>query len=691
MGEALLFDAVRMQEIEDGTVVTGLVDINGHLLLERRDGTQIDAGEVRGEDGTPGDPGDPGSNGLSAYELWLAEGNVGTIDDFMDSLQGAAATLAAGMVIDWPYSSAVPSYALSCDGSAVSRSLYSALFGLIGTAYGVGDGSTTFNVPNLPSGEGGTVIGQNSRISGVTGITTTAVNLGIDVTVAFKAGRRYRISFDARHLVSSVAGDRMFFVIGVGTLAHRHYYGPPANGVAPSFEVYYEPPANANSTVSITAQRDLGTGTHVVSAEPGHPMTLTVEDVGPVGNPLVKKIIVATDQGLGPTIIQGGDGLGVGMIVGWGGDASAPIPANSLELNGQVVSAATYSALAAIYPSWVSGGNLTLPDARGKTLVGYKSGDPVFGTLGASVGASTHAHTLSDAGHARIGIGTPAGAARVFIDVSGDTTTYSPTNYASVSSVQSTDPGGTKTSKAKLGGASDSASTVQPSYIGRWLIIAADASGEYSPTVQTSLVAGQIDHESRIDVLEDGVWEAVIPALADISSTGSTATVNSTTGVITCPSGCTAVQVNNVFEPGYDYFITTNEQDSFVAYTDNMLVRFCTAGTPNTTTNYNTAGRFSMYNATSGVYAVAGSGIGVAVGNGYTAGGRAWREFMVRYAADAIETLVTRIWNWSIGAAREVEGTGSFNATTLFDGFRMYPSAGSFAGTFRIYRRKARI
>lgn len=36
-----------------------------------------------------------------------------------------------------------------CDGAAVSRSLYARLFAAIGTTYGVGDGSTTFNVPNF--------------------------------------------------------------------------------------------------------------------------------------------------------------------------------------------------------------------------------------------------------------------------------------------------------------------------------------------------------------------------------------------------------------------------------------------------------------------------------------------------------------------------------------------------------------
>ena len=45
--------------------------------------------------------------------------------------------------------SAVPSGYLECSGTAVSRSTYAALFAVISTTYGAGNGSTTFNVPDL--------------------------------------------------------------------------------------------------------------------------------------------------------------------------------------------------------------------------------------------------------------------------------------------------------------------------------------------------------------------------------------------------------------------------------------------------------------------------------------------------------------------------------------------------------------
>jgi microcystin-dependent protein len=57
----------------------------------------------------------------------------------------------------WPTASAPTGYLL-CAGSAVSRTTYAALFAILGTTFGAGDGSTTFNLPNytdrMPIGAG---------------------------------------------------------------------------------------------------------------------------------------------------------------------------------------------------------------------------------------------------------------------------------------------------------------------------------------------------------------------------------------------------------------------------------------------------------------------------------------------------------------------------------------------------------
>lgn len=63
---------------------------------------------------------------------------------------GAAINIAipVGTVI-WSANPAVPSGYLPCNGAAVGRATYPELFAAIGTTYGSGDGSTTFNLPNL--------------------------------------------------------------------------------------------------------------------------------------------------------------------------------------------------------------------------------------------------------------------------------------------------------------------------------------------------------------------------------------------------------------------------------------------------------------------------------------------------------------------------------------------------------------
>lgn len=72
--------------------------------------------------------------------------------------QVAGDTLPIGSIV--PYTSdTIPENWLLCNGQAVSRTTYSILFGIIGTTYGVGDGSTTFNLPNL---KGKVAVGKDS-------------------------------------------------------------------------------------------------------------------------------------------------------------------------------------------------------------------------------------------------------------------------------------------------------------------------------------------------------------------------------------------------------------------------------------------------------------------------------------------------------------------------------------------------
>jgi microcystin-dependent protein len=63
--------------------------------------------------------------------------------------------LPAGVMMEYGGATAPPGWLL-CDGSAISRTIFAALYAVIGTTYGAGDGSVTFN---LPDARGRTMIG----------------------------------------------------------------------------------------------------------------------------------------------------------------------------------------------------------------------------------------------------------------------------------------------------------------------------------------------------------------------------------------------------------------------------------------------------------------------------------------------------------------------------------------------------
>lgn len=106
---------------------------------------------------------------------------------FLTGIQGVN----TGIVVPWG-SASIPSGFLLCDGQAVSRSTYAALFAIISTTYGVGDGTTTFNVPDLRDRTicgvsssnskalaqtvGANTVTPTGNITGNTGATTLTTN-----------------------------------------------------------------------------------------------------------------------------------------------------------------------------------------------------------------------------------------------------------------------------------------------------------------------------------------------------------------------------------------------------------------------------------------------------------------------------------------------------------------------------------
>lgn len=108
--------------------------------------------QMLAQEGAPGPKGDTGAPGT---------GGGGAVD-----------AQPVGTIVAWG-SLIMPDGWLPADGQAISRTTYAALFAVLGTTYGAGDGSTTFNTPNLT---GRFPLGQSASLSYLLGQTGGAAS-----------------------------------------------------------------------------------------------------------------------------------------------------------------------------------------------------------------------------------------------------------------------------------------------------------------------------------------------------------------------------------------------------------------------------------------------------------------------------------------------------------------------------------
>lgn len=113
-------------------------------------------------------------------------------------------------------SGTAPSNYLICNGQAVSRTTYSALFTVVGTKYGSGDGSTTFNLPNLsdyafPYGSiANTSLPTTANIGGTTYDSSHTHNTTLSITVDAGGSKEHNHSH-------TIGGNE--------SVAHTHNFG----------------------------------------------------------------------------------------------------------------------------------------------------------------------------------------------------------------------------------------------------------------------------------------------------------------------------------------------------------------------------------------------------------------------------------------------------------------------------------
>lgn len=147
--------------------------------------------------------------------------------------------------VTFPYvGTTAPSGYLLCDGSPVSRTTYSRLFAIIGSTYGQGDGSTTFNVPDM---RGLFVRGAAQWISDTfTASSSSGLLLTTTAGRVTRSGQQIQVS-SGGSLPTGLSASTTYFTIYVSSTTFR---------VATTY-------ANALSGTAI-AYTNAGTGTHTV-------------------------------------------------------------------------------------------------------------------------------------------------------------------------------------------------------------------------------------------------------------------------------------------------------------------------------------------------------------------------------------------------------------------------------------------
>jgi hypothetical protein len=147
--------------------ITGPATLNvsglGAKSITRADGTPLLSGDI--------------ANGQKVLVVYAAA--IDKLQLLVQPATAAAISIRVGTVLAWPTEN-IPSGFLLADGSAVSRTTWAALFAEYGTRYGVGDGSTTFNLPDYRDqflrGHSATGTDAGSRTD--RGDGTTGANVG---------------------------------------------------------------------------------------------------------------------------------------------------------------------------------------------------------------------------------------------------------------------------------------------------------------------------------------------------------------------------------------------------------------------------------------------------------------------------------------------------------------------------------
>jgi microcystin-dependent protein len=315
-----------------------------------------------------------------------------------------------GEISQWAGAGAPAGY-LVCDGSAVSRVAYPELFAAIGTTYGAGDGSTTFNLPNNPAG---TVLSA-SAISGQTGTASNDIlyngfTLTVPPGVWELSGMIVGTSSVADYQTAAVWNTT------TGAFVPGSRGGMTLVGVSPDAVEQRTRTVVVTLTTTTVFQMYLQRNGASIPSVGGNGAGSSCAwlDAKRLPYDLTKSVINASPVPMLASLPPTMNGFRrIGEMFAWGGSG---IPQDTLECLGQAVSRVQYPDLFAAIGTThgVGDGSTTfnLPDLRGRAVVGQDTSQTEFDVLGETGGEKTHILTIAE---------MPAHAHNILVGLGGNT------------------------------------------------------------------------------------------------------------------------------------------------------------------------------------------------------------------------------------------------------------------------------
>jgi prepilin-type N-terminal cleavage/methylation domain-containing protein len=313
-------------------------------------------------------------------------------------------SIPTGMLVAYA-GTTLPSGWLEANGQSVSRTAYPELFTAVGTTYGNGDGSTTFNLPDLRSrAPVGTDSSQSEFAArGMSG-GVTARTLGINEIPSHshtQGSHNHSQNAHGHNMLTAFGGHYGVTVFGGGTVWANFGFSPThiwtTNGYGPAW-----------SFVGNTASNNPATGTNQSSGG------------NAAHNELQPYLTTRWLISMTPR-----EAIAPGMMLP---NAAATSPAGWVEANGSTVGRSAnpglFTAVGTTYGTGDGSTTFAIPDARGRTVVGQHTSISQFDVLGETGGTKTHtlttaempghnhqedAHNHSQNGHGHIFDGGPGG------------------------------------------------------------------------------------------------------------------------------------------------------------------------------------------------------------------------------------------------------------------------------------------